>query len=204
MAASRYKPVMLPVLLLGIDRPGLRALLAERGLVARAAIAGCAVALVAEDVPRPACPAVVEAATETSAGLLLDGGADDVVLRRDPDALVAARLAALIRRAQPQRIRFGDIVIDTVSRTVARNGEPLSLLPREYALLVFLARHGGATVLHATLHRALWDRDFDPGTNVIAVHISRLRAKLSGGPVTVVTERGRGYRLAIAERPAAG
>lgn len=195
---------MLPVLLVGVQRPGLRAVLAERGLAVRAAAAGCLAALVGEDVPRPIGPAVVEAASETSAGLLLDEGADDVVLRSDPDVLVAARLAALIRRAQPLQVQYGDIVIDTVSRTVARAGVPLVLLPREYALLLFMARHGGATVAHATIHRALWARDFDPGTNVIAVHISRLRAKLAGGMVTVITERRRGYRLAIAERPAAG
>ena len=192
---------MLPVLLLGIQRPGLRALLAERGLAASAVVGGCAAALVAEGLPRPSCPAVVEAASEARAGELLDGGADDVVLRGDPDALVAARITALIRRSQPMQVQFGDIVIDTVARTVAQGGRPLPVLPREYALLLFLARRGGTTVAHATLHRALWDRDFDPGTNVIAVHISRLRAKLQGSAVTVITERGRGYRLAIAERP---
>lgn len=201
MAGPRYKPAMLPVLLLGVQRPGLRALLAERGLAVRAAVAGCVAALVAEEVPRPVCPAVVEATSGSSAGALLDQGVGDVVLRSDPDDLVAARIVALIRRAQPMQVHYGDIVIDTVARTVQQAGGPLVLLPREYALLLFLARHGGATVAHATLHRALWDRDFDPGTNVIAVHISRLRAKLHGGAVTVITERGRGYRLAIAERP---
>lgn len=192
---------MLPVLLLGVQRPGLRALLAERGLTVRTAATGCAAALVAEQLPRPLCPAVVEAANEQRAGELLDSGADDVVLRTDPDDLVAARIAAVIRRAQPLQVHYGAIAIDTMARTVVLGGAPLALLPREYALLVFLARHGGATVAHATLHRALWDRDFDPGTNVIAVHISRLRAKLAGGSMTILTERGRGYRLAIAERP---
>lgn len=195
---------MVPVLLLGVQRPGLRARLAERGLTVRAAAASCAAALVAEDVPRPLCPAVVETVSEQTAGELLDGGADDVVLRSDPDVLVAARIAAVIRRAHPLRVEYGAIAIDTIARTVTLNGAPLALLPREYALLLFLVRHGGATVRHATLHRGLWDRDFDPGTNVIAVHISRLRAKLVGGPMTVITERGRGYRLTIAERPAAG
>ena len=204
MAGPRYRSAVLPVLLLGVQRPGLRALLAERGLTVRAAVAGCVAALVAEGGPRPVCPVVVETACERRAGALLDDGADDVVLRSDSDELVAARLAALIRRAQPLLVRYGDIAIDTIARTVTQAGATLSLLPREYALLLFLTRHGGATVAHATLHRALWDRDFDPGTNVIAVHISRLRAKLNGGAMTVVTERGRGYRLAIAERAAAG
>lgn len=204
MAGQRYKPGMHPVLLLGVQRPGLRALLAERGLTVRAAAPGCAAALVSDQVPRPLCPAVVEALSERRAGELLDGGADDVVLHSDSDDLVAARIAAVIRRAQPLQVHYGPIAIDTMARTVTLGGAPLALLPREYALLVFLARHGGATVEHSTLHRALWDRDFDPGTNVIAVHISRLRAKLAGGPMTIVTERGRGYRLAIAERPGRG
>lgn len=198
MAAQRYKSGVRPVLLLGIERPALVAMLAERGLTVRAATAGAVAALVAEGAPRPACPAVVEAGSSQNAGSLLDDGADDVVLRSDPGTLVAARIAALIRRHNPGEVRFGDIVIDTVERRVTRAGQPLPLLPREYALLLFLARRGGAVIDHRTLHEALWDRRFDPGTNVIAVHISRLRAKLGDGPVTVITERGRGYRLALA------
>ncbi len=186
---------MLPVLVLGIDRPALAAALAERGLVARTVAAGAAVALVAEEQPRPGCPAVIETRSDDRASALLDAGADDVVLRSDPDSLVAARLAALVRRSQPGMVRVGDIAIDTVERRVTRHGGPLPLLPREYALLLYLARHAGVAVDHATLHRALWGRAFDPGTNVIAVHVSRLRAKLGPGGVTVVTERGRGYRL---------
>lgn len=188
---------MLPVLLLGVKRPSLAAALAERGLAASAAVAGAAAALVGEAMPRPSCPSVVEASSTGSAGALLDGGADDVVLRTDPDSLVAARLAALVRRSQPAVLRVGDIAIDTVERSVTRAGEPIVLLPREYALLLYLARHAGQVVGHATLHQALWGRSFHPGTNVIAVHVSRLRSKLGADGVTVVTERGRGYRLAV-------
>ena len=198
MAAQRYKPVVRPVLLLGIDRPGLTGMLAERGLTARATATGAIAALMAAGAVRPQCPAVVEAASPQAAGALLDSGADDVVLRSDPDSLVAARIAALIRRLPPGQVHFGDIAIETVERQATRGGEPLPLLPREYALLLFLARRGGTLVDHATLHHALWDRGFDPGTNVIAVHISRLRAKLGDGLVTVITERGKGYRLALA------
>ena len=203
VAGQRYKPGMLLVQLIGIDRPALRVSLAERGMVGRVSAMGCSVALVAEGMPRPACLAVIETATGESAGALLDGGADDVVLRSDPDHLVVARIAALLRRSRPLHVQFGDIVIDTVERRVAQGGKPLPLLPREYGLLLYLTRHGGSTVDHSTLHRALWGRGFDPGTNVIAVHISRLRAKLARGGVALITERGRGYRLAIAERPMA-
>lgn len=198
MAGQRYKPGVHPVLVLGIDRPALAAALAERGLVARAVATGAAAALVGEDAPRPLCPAVIEARSPDLASALLDGGADDVVLSSDPDRLVAARLAALVRRSQPEIIRVGDLAIATQERRVTRAGRPLPLLPREYALLLHLARRFGSLVDHATLHRALWDRDFDPGTNVIAVHVSRLRAKLGPGGVTVLTERGKGYRLVAA------
>ena len=197
MVVPRYKPGVRPVLLLGIDRPGLTGPLAARGLVARAVTADPVAALVADGVPRPLCPAVVEAGSLDVAARLLDDGADDVVLRSDSDALVAARLDALIRRLPFGQVQFGDIAIDTLDRRASKAGKPLPLLPREYSLLLFLARRGGALIDHATLHRALWDRRFDPGTNVIAVHISRLRAKLGDGPVTVITERGRGYRLAL-------
>lgn len=193
MAGQRYRPGVKPVLLLGIERPALAGLLAERGLVVRAT--GAAAALVAEDAARPACPAVIEAGTPAIAGRLLDGGADDVVLRSDPDELVVARIAALVRRSQPGLLQVGDIAIDTLERRVTRAGRPLALLPREYQLLLYLARHPGVPVDQATLHQALWGRAFDPGTNVIAVHISRLRAKLGDGIVTVITDRGRGYRL---------
>lgn len=197
---------MLPVLLLGVKRPGLARLLAERGLAARGAAAGAVAALVAEGLPRPACPAVVQASAGPVAGALLDGGADDVVLPTDPDSLVAARIAALVRRARPELIQVGDIVIDTVERRVTRAGQPIKLLPREYLLLLHLARHANAVVDHGSLHQALWGRAFDPGTNVIAVHVSRVRAKLGAGSVTVRTERGRGYRLvtSIADTAAAG
>ena len=196
VTGPRYRPGMLPVFVDGVARPRLGSALAERGLAARAFAAGAVAALVPDGVPLPVCPVVIEARSGDEAGQLLDGGAADVVLATDPDALVAARLAALIRRLRPEVVRAGDIAIDTVERRVTVAGAPLALLPREYALLLFLARRVDQVVAHATLHRALWDRDFDPGTNVIAVHVSRLRGKLGGTGVTVVTERGRGYRLA--------
>lgn len=185
---------MRPVLLLGIERPALAGLLAKRGLIVRAS--GAKAALVADDQPRPAIPAVVQASSPEIAGELLDGGADDVVLRSDPDELVAARIAALVRRSQPGLLQIGDLAIDTLERRVTRAGRALTLLPRKYQLLLYLAWHAGVVVDHVTLHQALWGRAFNPGTNVIAVHVSRLRGKLGDGAVTVITDRGQGYRLA--------
>ena len=198
MAASRYRPGVLPVLVLGVDRPALGAALAERGLAAQAAPVGPAAALIADGRSRPACPTIVQVGTHDAACALLDSGYDDVALASDSDQLVAARLAALVRRSQPGVIQVGDLAIDTLDRRVTRVGRPLALLPREYALLHFLARHVGAAVDHATLHRAIWGRAFHPGTNVIAVHVSRLRAKLGDSRARITTERGRGYRLSVA------
>jgi two-component system OmpR family response regulator len=200
VAAQRYKPPMLAVMVDGVERPALAAALAERGMVVRtpaAAAGGAAAALIREAAARPLCPVVVEAGSEGSAAVLLDGGVDDVVLRSDSDRLVAARLAALVRRLQPGVIQIGDLAIDTLDRRVLRAGQPIPLLPREFALLLYLARHVGVAVDHATLHQALWGRKFDPGTNVITVHVSRLRAKLGPGAVTITTERGKGYRLNV-------
>lgn len=195
---------MLPVAVLGVERPALAEALAERGLSAKSGAVGAAAALVQEDGHRPVCPVIVQAWSDRTAGALLDGGADDVVLDSDPDSLVAARLAALIRRSQPGVLQVGDLAIDTVDRRVTRNGRPVALLPREYALLLYLARHVGVSVDHATLYRALWGRRFDPGTNVIAVHVSRLRAKLGAGSVAIATERGKGYRLFVTSVAARG
>lgn len=198
MAGSRYKSGVLPVLILGVDRPALGEALAERGLAAQPAAAGPAAALIGEGASRPACPTLIQVGSLDAACALLDAGIDDVALASDPDQLVAARLAALVRRSQPGVIQVGDLAIDTFDRRVMRAGRPLALLPREYALLLYLARHVGAAVDHATLHRAIWGRVFDPGTNVIAVHVSRLRAKLGDSPARISTERGQGYRLWVA------
>lgn len=198
VAGQRYKPGMMPVFVGGVSRPRLAGALADRGLALRAAVVGAVAALVADGQPLPVCPAVIQARSGEEAGWLLDGGADDVVLASDPDTLVAARLAALVRRSRPETVVAGDITLDTVERTATVRGRPLPLLPREYALLLYLARHVDQVVDHATIHRALWSRAFDPGTNVIAVHVSRLRGKLADAGVTVETERGRGYRLATA------
>ena len=196
MCADQWSgPASVPILVTGIDRPALAAALAERGLTIGTGAQDAAVALVAEGASRPACPAVIETRSVARAALLLDGGAEEVVLRSDPDTIVAARLAALVRRFRPGLVCVGDLAIDTVERSVTRQGQPLPLLPREYALLHYLALHAGEPVDQATLHRALWGRAFAPGTNVIAVHVSRLRARLGKTGVAVVTDRGKGYRL---------
>ncbi|HVI99279.1 MAG TPA: winged helix-turn-helix domain-containing protein [Sphingomonas sp.] len=143
-------------------------------------------------------PLVVLARDQAQAVALLDAGADDAILDEACDALVAARVAALLRRQTHDPVlRVGGLAIDPVERRVTRNGHAVVLLPREYALLVHLARHAGETVSRHDLLAAVWRLDFDPGTNVVQVHVSRLRAKLDRGFAgqMLVTEKGRGYRL---------
>lgn len=130
----------------------------------------------------------------------IDAGADDAVAFGASSHEVAARVAALLARSHLPIIGLGTLRIDQLHRTVTRDGRPIELLPREYALLLHLARHAGQCFSRAALLAQIWGLRFDPGTNVVEVHVSRLRAKLDRGfdrPM-LITERGRGYRLVAA------
>jgi two-component system, OmpR family, response regulator len=90
-----------------------------------------------------------------------------------------------------------DLILDRIERTVHRDGQPIDLQPREFRLLEYLMRNAGQIVTRKMLLEGVWDYHFDPGTNVIDVHVSRLRKKLdecSDIPI-VHTVRGSGYRL---------
>jgi len=130
----------------------------------------------------------------------LDAGADDAVLLPASAAEIAARLAARLR-PRPASITIGDLCIDPVERRVTRRGSVIALLPREFALLLHLARAGGRCVDRTELLASVWRLRFDPGTNVIEVHVSRLRDRLGRGlPPMLHTEKGRGYRLGAASQ----
>lgn len=135
--------------------------------------------------------AVARDEAEERAALL--AGADDATC--GSDALVALRARRLL--APPTVIALGSLRIDRIARTATRHGRALALLPREYALLDLLARHAGRTVSHAELRRVLLGLSFHPGTNVLAVHVSRVRRALGddGAASILRTDRGRGYRL---------
>ncbi|OJY50886.1 MAG: hypothetical protein BGP17_21100 [Sphingomonas sp. 67-41] len=134
---------------------------------------------------------------EGSVAQALDAGADDAMPASATAEEVAARLAARIRR-RPE-IVLGELRIDPVERRVTRAGRPISLLPREYALLLHLVRQGDRPAGRSELLAAVWGLDFDPGTNVVEVHVSRLRAKLDRGFAMPMlrTDKGRGYRLCV-------
>lgn len=135
----------------------------------------------------------------------LDAGADDAVALPVCAGEIAARLAARLRCHAPT-IALGGLRIDTIERRVERAGRVLPLLPREYGLLLHLARSAGRCVGREELLAAIWGLHFDPGTNVVEVHVSRLRAKLDRGFATpmLVTDKKRGYRLTDRADPGTG
>lgn len=132
----------------------------------------------------------------------LDAGSDDYLVKPFAFAELLARVNALLRRSEARppadpRIVVGDLEIDPLSRTVKRAGRPIELKPREYRLLEYFARNHGRVVTRTMLLEQVWDYHFDPGTNVIDVHVSRLRRRLEEGferPI-LHTVRGAGYRL---------
>ncbi|MFZ5748840.1 MAG: response regulator transcription factor [Pseudomonadota bacterium] len=146
-------------------------------------------------------PVVLVLAQDCGADVVraLDAGADDAVVQPVGAPEVAARVAARLRHRPPPgtSLRLGSLHIDRIARTATRDGRVLDLLPREYALLVHLAEHAGRTVGKRELLSAVWRLGFDPGTNVVEVHVSRLRAKLDpdGAPPMLHTHRRAGYRL---------
>lgn len=134
----------------------------------------------------------------------LSAGGDDYLVKPFAFVELLARLEALMRRQQPAAaqtsLRVADLELDLLSRTVKRAGQTLDLQPREFQLLEFLMRHAGQVVTRTMLLEKVWDYHFDPQTNVIDVHISRLRQKIdkSFGRPLLHTIRGAGYSLRAA------
>jgi len=131
----------------------------------------------------------------------LKAGGDDYLTKPFAFAELLARLEALLRRGQTSTaetvLRVADLEMDLVSHKVARAGEPVDLQPREFRVLEYLMRHPGQVVTRTMLLENVWDYNFDPQTNVIDVHISRLRQKIDKGHERPLlhTVRGAGYRL---------
>ncbi|MEM6941854.1 MAG: response regulator transcription factor [Pseudomonadota bacterium] len=132
----------------------------------------------------------------------LRAGADDYLTKPFSFGELSARIDALARRPQALDVqtvlRAADLEMDLLNRTVNRAGTPVDLLPREFALLEFLIRRKGRVQTRTMLLEGVWDIGFDPGTNVVETHISRLRAKVDRPFATdlIETVRGAGYRIA--------
>ncbi|KEP69166.1 response regulator transcription factor [Thioclava sp. BHET1] len=131
----------------------------------------------------------------------LNAGADDYLVKPFAFGELSARLAALARRPQAQAeqvvLEAGDLRMDLISRRVTRAGQEIDLLPREFALLEFLLRRKGRVQTRTMLLEGVWDLNFDPQTNVVETHISRLRNKVDK-PFErdlIHTVRGAGYRI---------
>ena len=131
----------------------------------------------------------------------LRAGGDDYLSKPFAFSELLARIEALLRRRDvasvETRLTLGDLEVDLLSRQVRRAGKPIDLQPREFRLLEYLMRHAGQVVTRTMLLEGVWDYHFDPQTNVIDVHISRLRQKLDKGfdKPMLHTMRGAGYSI---------
>jgi two-component system OmpR family response regulator len=132
----------------------------------------------------------------------LKSGADDYLAKPYSFTELLARLEAITRRKAGgekavTKLSCGDLEMDLLSRAVRRGGKEIDLQAREFQLLEYLMRHAGTVVTRTMLLEHVWDYNFDPQTNVIDVHISRLRQKIDKGfdKSLIQTLRGAGYRL---------
>lgn len=130
----------------------------------------------------------------------LNAGADDYLVKPFEVGELVARVNALVRRsAGHPHLRYGSLEIDRNSRRALLNGKVVNLTSREFSLLIHLAHRFGKVVTRTELLTQVWSTHFDPGSNVVEVHMSRLRDKLGDHAWMIDTVRGQGYRLRTEE-----
>ncbi len=133
----------------------------------------------------------------------LKSGADDYLAKPYSFTELLARLEAITRRKAVEKtvtkLTCGELEMDLLTRTVIRSGKEIELQAREFALLEYMMRNCGTVVTRTMLLEHVWDYNFDPQTNVIDVHISRLRQKIDKGfeKTMIQTLRGAGYKLTV-------
>jgi len=131
-------------------------------------------------------------------------GGDDYLVKPFAFGELLARLDALVRRAQETRpettLVVDDLAMDLLTHKVTRAGKTIALQPREFKLLEYLMRHANQVVTRTMLLENVWDYNFDPQTNVVDVHVSKLRQKIdTGGRPLLRTVRNAGYKLTADE-----
>jgi two-component system OmpR family response regulator len=130
----------------------------------------------------------------------LEGGGDDYLVKPFAFSELLARVNAITRRhgeSEPTRLRAADLEMDLIRRTASRGGKSIDLQPQEFRLLEYLLRNAGRVVTRAMLLENVWDLHFDPRTNIVETHLSRLRSKIDRGfgAELIHTVRGAGYVL---------
>ena len=134
--------------------------------------------------------------------MLFRSGGDDYLTKPFSLVEMMARLEALLRRPGTQsashQLRVGELTLDLIDNTLTRAGEAIALLPTEFKILTYLMRNAGQLVTRTMLFEQVWGYHFDPGTNIIDVHMGRLRRKIErAGRPLVHTVRGAGYVLVV-------
>ncbi|GAA4397139.1 response regulator transcription factor [Tsukamurella soli] len=130
----------------------------------------------------------------------LDTGADDYLTKPFSVVVLKARIRALLRRAttaRPAVLEAGGLTLDPAQRIVARDGEPITLTPREYAVLEHLMRNAGTVVAKSDILRSVWDFNYEGDENIVEVYVGYLRKRIDVpfGTWTIETVRGAGYRI---------
>jgi two-component system copper resistance phosphate regulon response regulator CusR len=134
----------------------------------------------------------------------LELGADDFLVKPFAFAELLARVRAVVRRGpgrQPDSLRVADLELDMSRQRATRAGRPLDLSPKEFVLLALLARRAGEPVSRAAITEQVWDIDFDPESNVVDVHVRRLRAKVDDPFETKLVHTVRGVGYVLEDRP---
>jgi len=150
-----------------------------------------------DEIRTPILMLTARSATEDIVGGL-DQGADDYLTKPFTFNVLLARIRSLIRRGTVKtKLKYADLVLDTVAHKVSRSGTAIELTVREYALIEYFLHHRGKLISRLELSRDIWGYNFDPGTNVVDVYVNHLRKKIDAdfSVKLIQTERGKGYYL---------